>query len=483
MKVIFFTSYTATPHYETELELIQRHLANGDEVIQVVCNGSLELCVANKNSSLNQKTCTTCIDKRKKGAALLTQAVRTIDLAEYTQPIQAGEVLDFMNIGELKRFNVDNFDVGYAVSSTIISWTHQREPDLKNMDVSLKGLIKAALQTYHLFKKIIENERPAAVYIFNGRFFLERAAVRACQAMQTHFYTHERGNCKDFYAVYRNILPHSAKKKKDYIFSFWDKGGENREAIASDFYENRLKGINRSWKSHTAGQIEGKLPASWDPMRYNIVIYNSSDFEFAAIGDEWENKLFNTQTDAIVQIDSLLNEHPLEPEYKIYLRIHPHIQKHFHEEDDILKKLKHSKNIEVISSAADISSYAMLLKCNKVITFGSTMGPEATFWGKPSLMIGRSFYEELECTYNANSFEQLLALIKNKQLPPLPRTGALKLGFFFQTYGIPFKHYKAATLFEGEFKGVDLNAKELISARKKNISKRIFDKIAAILKQ
>jgi len=45
MNIAFLSPYeTVAPHFETELELAQQHLDNGDSVIVVSCSGQLANC-------------------------------------------------------------------------------------------------------------------------------------------------------------------------------------------------------------------------------------------------------------------------------------------------------------------------------------------------------------------------------------------------------------------------------------------------------
>ena len=56
-----------------------------------------------------------------------------------------------------------------------------------------------------------------------------------------------------------------------------------------------------------------------------------------------------------------------------------------------------------------------------IITFGSTIGVEATYMGKKSISIGDSLYKELNCTYNPKSFRELINQIQNKNFKNKPK--------------------------------------------------------------
>jgi hypothetical protein len=116
-----------------------------------------------------------------------------------------------------------------------------------------------------------------------------------------------------------------------------------------------------------------------------------------------------------------------------------------------LKKLERP-NLTVIQPDSKLSTYHLINACSKTITFGSTAGIEATFMGKPSILAGKSLYCNLGGNYIPSSHEELLKLL-NSSLTPMPKDAALMFGFFFSTFGIPFKHYDAEDFGKGKFKG------------------------------
>jgi len=92
-------------------------------------------------------------------------------------------------------------------------------------------------------------------------------------------------------------------------------------------------------------------------------------------------------------------------------------------------------------------------QADKVVTFGSTVGIEAPFWGKPSILGGRAVYQQLGSTYNPDSHEELMGLLLTSGLPPNDKLGSLMYGYFYNTFGIPFQYYKGENFFAGTFNG------------------------------
>ena len=468
MKIFFFTTYINTPHYETELELMENHLQAGDEVVQIVCNGVLETCLHNPDHNLIK--CIDCIKKRKAGSALLGKSIRNIDLEKYFDRQEKFACPTFDTIQDLKKYQVGNFDVGYAIASTVIDLYRQGNPDMKQISGMVSSLLETSLKMYSACERLIKAERPDLVYIFNGRFAIERAVLRASEIYGTRFINHERGSGKDFYEKFVNLLPHLATLKTDLISDYWENGASDKREVAKAFFEDRVKRKDQGWVSFLGDQVFGKLPESFRDDLKTVVIYTSSEFEYASIGQEWENDIYSSTVDAVTKINAFLNMNPLGNEYKIYVRIHPYVKQHFHEEEALVAALNGELNFEIISSKSDVCSYSLLKKASKVISLGSTIGIEAAYWGKPSVLMGPSSYANLGSTYNVSSIKEVFDLVLDKDLPPLPIDGALKYGYYLQTYGSPFTHYRAESLFDGTFKGKNLNAASREYTRHRKLS-------------
>lgn len=464
MKIVFFTSYTATPHFETELELIESYLKDGHEIIQITCNRTLDICYL--NPKLDKATCWQCISKRNFGVEQLSKKIKSIDISKYFE--KSPPKISVKNLDELKSLKIENFEIGYAVLSNLIDITRTTDVDLKANFLLFNRIYKSTAKVYYAFEKIIESEKPDLVYVFNGRSGNESAAVASCKKLGVNFYTHERGNSKDFYATFQNQIPHESFRLKNSYESLWDQGENDKLKKGSDFFEEKINRKDRNWFSYVNDQEFGELPETWDNSKINIVIFNTSNFEIFALGKGWDFKLYKDQLEIIETLEKKVSEDSLSLDFDIYLRIHPNIKNHFYEEERIIEALGDSSRIKIISSKSSICSYSMLLKSNIVLTFGSTMGVEATYFKKPSILIGPSFYDNLDCTYKIDSIEDFLDLIKNGDtLLPKPQLNSIKYGFHFQTFGKRFVHYNAHSLFEGTFKNKNLNNSSIWTVRTK----------------
>ncbi|MCO6494370.1 MAG: hypothetical protein J5I91_01645 [Bacteroidetes bacterium] len=455
-KVLFFPLHIAwKSHYETELEIMQRHLDAGDEVIQLVCNRALETCDINPEHVFSK--CVSCIARRKAGLKLIQGKVKSLPFNKLNSE-QERLIRNFQweaeNINELKSIVHENFDIGYAVASSLISMLSNPFPDIEKNKTMINKMMKTSLEVYYSFINQLSYLKPDKVYIFNGRLFQVKAGFRASQKLNVPCFIHERGSTFKHYELFENHLPHDLKMMGIKIKKYWDDepDEEKKRIKGAEFFEKRRKGIELSWKSFIENQEKGLLPAGFDPNKKNIMIFNSSEFEFASVGPEWNNPLYKNQNEGIIKI---VKDFSADTDYHFYLRMHPNLADANPVNYEELLNLN-APNLSIIMPDSPIDSYHLLDMAHKVVTFGSTMGIEASFWGKTSIMAGHSLYESLDAVYRPSTHQELLSMIKDENLKPKAKEHAMIFGYYFNTSGILYKYYEAESYKEGKYRGVKL---------------------------
>jgi len=452
-KVYFFEPYAlAVPHFETALELIYNHAKRGDVVTVFSCDGELGACESNFQHDLT--TCWKCKSRRHNGIQSLdlssgVQIENFYALTAEEQNFLRDFRLKFDTIESLKNYRFEGVDIGMGVASSYISYKRNPSPVINSDDVVLLRLLKASLKVYFSFKRILTESRPDIVYVFNGRFSNIRPVIRLCQELGIEFRVHERGSNRFKYQISTDHLPHDFVAFQRLAEAFWKEGYVDiREAQARKFFEDRRMGKEQAWRSFTASQASGKLPAVWDERKRNIVIFNSSEDEFAAIGDTLKRRVFDSQVEGVSfitkQLETIDN-------VAVYLRIHPNLTGISNKSVEDLYRIKRS-NFFVIPPDSDISTYELIDRADVVVTFGSTIGIEATYWGKPSLLLGDSFYRDLGATYNPSTAEEVVNLLLHESSPK-EKVGALKYGAYVSNYGIDYRLYRPEGLFQGTLMG------------------------------
>jgi len=448
MKALFISLYAATPHFETELELLSDLLDAGHVVHVVRCMGDLVACVMNPDHK--EGWCKLCVSKIDAGLRTLGRIHEETLPTVKPHPQLAQR---FESADELLTYTIDGAELGRGVYSTMCGRVNKdTRLDTHRYAPAIRKELESAYAVYAGLREVIERVRPDRVYIFNGRFSTCHAAVVACEQTGTTFVTHERGGTRDRYAVREGALPHDLAANITEIDETWAAGGPDKEAIGRRWFVERRNGVERNSTSFTKDQTLGRLPEGFDSARHNIVIFNSTMEEYASIKG-WESPIYRDEAVGVRQVVETLASNP---NVHVYLRVHPHL-KHIAREDNYQLRMyaeleSRAKNLTVIWPESTVHTYELMDRCKAVLTFGSTTGVEACFWGTPSVLAGHALYEGLDCAYVPKTHEEVVRLLTG-DLSTKDQLGALKYGYWESERGITFKRFRATSLYSGEWLG------------------------------
>lgn len=427
MKTLYYSTCSfATPQMGVLINAVKNEIQSGNEVFFSYCSQAQHSCFRNENA--NGAICKLCsftynniILKQLSGATIIP-----VHGKSNSKP----KTLEYSSIDELKLLSYKDIKIGMSILSYYFSVTRNIDfeitPTLKKY---FDSLISCLVDFVDNITNIINDVNPDKVVIYNGRYYENRVLYDYAKTQNINFYSYDvvGGFNEPYYPVrFDECLPHGISFFANKANEVWKMASElEKYELAKSFFEKRRNGDVCCDKSYTSGQIQGKLP-SLVSSKKNIVIFNSSSDELAAIGGEWdEGLIFDNQYEAIKYI---LNN--ISPDYHVYLRIHPNLkginQPHHL---DLYKLEDVSKQITIISPEEDISSYALLDIAGCIVVFGSTMGVEACYWQKPSILVGHSLYEKLDVCYKPQSKEELINMI-NSDLCPKPKEEALKYSFY-----------------------------------------------------
>ena len=429
---------------ETELELASVLKNRGDDVTIIRCRGELKSCLVNPYH--NRFICASCQSKYDFALELSDlKDVRIISLplvdTQYDFLPEA-----FQSVADLKKFKFQGFDAGTAVASTLIG---RLDKDHKFDTVRHKSKVRRELETYvdlvRSLEKVFSELRPDEVYFFNGRFSLYHPLKTICIRDSITFYTHERAGVLNKYILRKNTMPHSIEYSTSEINALWDSGGSDRENVGARFFTDRRNNVIQSWLSFTESQKKGLLPPGFDRTKTNVVIFNSTMEEYEGM-EEWKNPLYEDDNQGLERI---LESFKADASFQFYLRVHPNLKLLANTQLSEIKTLAaRYKQLYVIKPEDTYDSYALMEYADKVITFGSTIGCEATFWGKPSILLGKSMYMNIDACYEPTSHKEAVELIRKPILPPKDRVNALKYGYWELQKGQPFTYFEQTDLFK-----------------------------------
>lgn len=355
----------------------------------------------------------------------------------------------FGELKDLKEYSYQGALLGVGVASSLISYTGNSCYDPKSDLGRTRACLASALLVYLRAREVIKDFKPDYVVTFNGRFATARPIIEAAESLGIKVLRHERGHSFSHYEIFSSSI-HNFSYIRKRISDAWNHGDEsNRHDIGHKYFLRRRNGDGIGWYSFTEKQHQGMAPDRILNKR-RLVYFSSSDDEFAAITDVNDQGPWVDQLSAVKDLISIIKS---DSNTELIVRVHPHMLKKSTEDLNRWYELA-AIGAEVILPQDPTDSYALLDSADIVLSFGSTMGIEATYWSKPSILLGPSAYRGANVAFEPSSKQELGTLLSQdliKKLPP--RDGCLPFGYYHLTYGFKFKYYKPHNLSEGLFLG------------------------------
>ena len=459
-------------HFETDLEIIVDALESDNEVCVVRCHGRLPACfMSRENDIVNCKACQSMFNKGMKAAGVPKNSIVRLPYYNandgYVPPV-------FNTMEELLSFQYSGIELGMAAASNY-TWLHNREHrfDPLKDNGELRRDIISGIMVYSGLQQIVRKIKPQKVVFFNGRFPIVRAMLRLCKQEGIDYQIHERCGDVTQYWLINNSTPHTLDDCNKDILKVWENGSPDKAEKAHKWFIDRRKGVPQGWFSYINKQNKDLLPVEWElhKDKKKVVIYNTTIAEYFGV-KEWNFGIYGDQNKAI---DRILSEFDNDPKLIFYLRVHPNLS--FNKTNSQLIELqeikKKHKNLILIPPDSPVSSYALLDEGDVVVVFGSTVGVESCYWGKPVILASRSYYESVNACYYPDSHEELIGLLKTDLLP-LPQDRALPYAYWEISRGNKFRHFVPDGIDDGAFKGVKI---------KEGVFVRILTKIFNALKR
>jgi len=439
--VLFYFTWQLRPvHHGIIIEKLKA-IADDPEIDNVyflTCSGSLKPCYTNREGI--ESFCHTCRFNTITALKTFKNKVIHLTIEEFNTHSIHGKKFAYDSVDSIKELKYKMSNIGYGALSSYISFTRNLEPAFnKEFKYYFDTLIENQVRLTDTLLELITSKKINQVYFFNGRTADTRPLYDICKALNISFTSLEMISVSDtecYVNSFQNCLPHDIEYHHSRMIKTWDESKDDETTkikTGSSFFENRLNGVlTRDRKVYTNEQVMNKLPFGWDKSKRNIVIFNSSEDEFAAIGDIFESKaLFPSQE---LGIRAILKHFENNKTLHFYLRIHPNLKDvNYSYNTRLLELASEFQNLTVIPPDSDISSYALMNATEKLIVFGSSIGAEATFSGKPVILLAGSFYYYLDIAYKPVSKEELVELLLLKLLPK-SKLEAIKYGYYMMNY-------------------------------------------------
>ena len=361
----------------------------------------------------------------------------------------------FKTLDELKNFTFEGINFGVAPTSSIMSFSRDYMVDPQKYQKDIEGFLRTEYIVLRNLEKVYEEFPFDELHTFNGRFAMPYSAVKFCEKRNIDYYLYEGGGDFQKYCKVKNCLIHNMSWLRELVKNNWEQANINdRDVIAKKWFEDRFAHIDKVPLRFVDRQVKNLLPKDFSRNVENIVIFNSSLDEYYAF-DEYKNPIADNEN---IILKAILEKYKDDNSKHIYVRIHPNLAKAYRKKSNQIMQIlemekQYKNNVTFIHANSKISTYDLMKKADKVITFISTVGVEAAYSGIPSILAGQAFYDELDCVYQAHNFEELFEYINNKNLAPKPKENAYPYGYAQKTFGINYKYYKPIKHNYGEFEG------------------------------
>jgi hypothetical protein len=389
MKNLMLIKGLAPYYFSTELDYIETN--KEDEFILVKCDGKFR-CQWNYNGEF--KHCAMCQGRIDHFAKKFSNVVKVEHFKGYN--ISSYE---FKNIEEVKNFTFMGVQLGIGAASSTISI---------NRDTEL-----TAISTYMNMNYFILKHNPDQVIIHNGRTAESRPIIQLCEQLNIPYITYEKkGLGRESKRIeFENATMYDIPLRTKLMRKRWDKSkkelydihAKNKE-LAKKWYSSlrypNQSVINNQDRIHFNVNRKSELPLNFNTASKNIAIFTSSEDEMLAV-PEWEGLI--PQHKLIRELAEKL------PDHQLWVRLHPNLSGLYNTQ--IIESLKlgmQFKNVHIIEPEEKIDSYHLAENCQQVLTFGSTIGIECAYWGMPTFLIGRAFYEELNVVTKCKNVDEFM---------------------------------------------------------------------------
>ena len=440
-RLVIGYSFLIDPQFRVMLEEAERCIEVGEEVVFAHCNGAAKYCMANWAG--DRFRCAKC---RILNFLFLRRFQKRARILRFPHKTEHRRQFEFESAEDIKKITYRGVNIGYGAFSTWSLFTRdlfeEITPEKRNRMIFLLNQACVYADCAHA---ILETECPDCVSVYNARLLETRPFFDVARARGVLVRINEvvlddsipgKKEFKLFY--FEGAFPQDIEKNTELLDDLWNRTEctiEQKKAKAEDFFHKRRSGLPTTdtfnpgaATTYLKNQVAGALPSGFDSKKENIAIFNSSEDEYVSIDAKFESyALYKRQYDGICAVLDAVKDNDC---YHVYLRIHPNLAR--------VNQPYHTKlydlpqvypNLTVIGAMDKCSSYDLMEACSKIVVFGSTMGAEATYWGKPVIQLGSALYSLLDVAYKPKSFAELQNLLTSP-LSPKSRSDAIKYGYY-----------------------------------------------------
>lgn len=462
---LIHTAYGSWPMLEYELDMAQKEIDKGNNVLFLVNKHDQILCECKK-----KRYCWESHSRTKNGISWLKSAPGKLKVLDYDliNSEQEEELKNIMNklknsdhlkntlneIDFLKK--ADIYDSAVSTVATNQAISNPSEVDFKEQ---ILKYIEIGIKSYYSSINHLDKYNIDKIFLYNGRMARFRPLLRIAQTNNINIKVYEYPLLGFMnYIMIDNQYPHDFNNISKLLYQYFHSSNlsyDKKISLGKEWFINRVDSSNQVTDillpKFNERMKANSMPKNWNTQNFNLVFFVSSEYEVADI-KEVKNTHPHSQKNIVERINSIF------PDINIYVRIHPNlegVEKEFVKE---MSNLAAFKNVNLISSKSSIDSYELMRMADLVLSFGSTVGIESAYLKKPVITVGASFYTEFGADINIQTDEELLNSIQNAYKDncsnfPLPedrKRYACEFAYAFKNFGEKPKYLDRNT-FHGGF--------------------------------
>jgi len=470
-RILVFENVAWTPHTPTSGEIALRLAEQGNEVTLVLARG---VAAYYEDRALGARRLfrwspSAWVPYNRLKSALRDTPVRVVDL-----PVAgARRAAPARTLAELRAYTEDGWDIGLAVASSLISHTRSTDFSVDAHRRAVDAAYNSSRLTFQAARRLMEQQRPDLVVLFNGRFTVTRAVLRAAESLNLPHLVHERG-CDQDHFILLPFMPHLVDRRNALTLRLRERVDEAAVApLAERFYARRRAGGAKEWISFATWKPQALSPEIERLGGALCTFLISSEDEMSAVGLDRSADPYPSQPAAIRACAEACARRGL----AFVVRVHPHFA---HKDPADLRALlaQMPSSAIVVGPADNVDTYALMARSRAVFSYGSTAGIEAVYMGVPHLLLSRAVFEGMPGVRRAQSAADVERFVDAPQ--PSPRDGAVTYGWYMESYGIRHRDYRPTSLFSGTLRGRAFGRRALLDPRTLRWSDRLFARLAIL---
>jgi hypothetical protein len=427
-------------HHAEAIEIACELEAKGKEVFVLSCVGDLLSCPANPYH-INH-LCRICrnqtdYSKQKNFPSTVTHLKLNLS-SKVVMPEIPACASDFEN------FVYQKVPIGRLVISQLVD--DSRDIVVTDALIQHRGklLARNAIQLFETTKQLMVDLGIAEVYVWNGRRGSDGPVLYAAQSIGCKAVAFISGSTPEKLFSIEALGVHSISATRNAILRKTEEFESASEDAEMDkqaelFYRQRQFGGGLAYGDAWFGSSfqSNQKPFFDSTRKIHVAIFTSSFWEFVGSPERTDmpSEFYNPYT----LLERICRDEDILDKCEVIVRWHPNLTTAGKNELRMVKQcIDSTPEVNHILPKSDTDSYELMEEADVILTTGSTMGIEAAFRGKPSVLAGLANYSGLGSVYEPASYPELVALLTG-YLEPLPKHGATRYGAWFYSYGNPYR--------------------------------------------